>query len=98
MNRFLTGEVSLDNIWTDGLLDTWTIPDANADMPGFTFSALDDEAVKRVSSTLKSHMYNTFHLYRLITFLPVSPTPPMCISVPQKSSLIQRFGKCTTMM
>lgn len=46
--RFLTGEESIGGVWTSNLHDTWRVPAANTNMPGFTFSTLEDKLAKRV--------------------------------------------------
>ena len=46
INRFLQGEVALEGLWTSDLHDAW--PAFNQALPGLTFSALDDQPVKRV--------------------------------------------------
>lgn len=49
----MSGELALQGIETTGLSDTWLAIDANKNKTGFTFNALDDELVKRVSPQWK---------------------------------------------
>lgn len=61
--RFLSGEVSLEGVWTSGLHDTWDHVRAGSEhdsqSEGFTFSALEEELVKRV----RGRVYYLYHFY-----------------------------------
>lgn len=50
-HRFLRGELPLSGVRTKGLVDLWQLQENGTDSEdnGFTFNALDDELVKRVS-------------------------------------------------
>ena len=51
VTRFLTGEVSLEGVYYQGLQDAWSLVNTEDLDPGYTFSALErpHQLVKRVS-------------------------------------------------
>ena len=58
-HRFLTGTAPLNGVYATGMVDTWTAVASNKNDPGYTFSALDNRPVKRVSFAMVVHVLPT---------------------------------------
>ena len=71
--RFLKGLLSVNGVRTENLKDVWDYVDDHDDSSGLTFSTLEEQLTKRVSTNIVSFMSALLErvIVRLITYLHI---------------------------